>query len=249
MYLNFLLFTGGSQVAERMEQNGMLRPKGNVVAFPKYVVVSDKYMLPMLEQDDNLNSRKITQNRIQNSSVMDVKFERNALAKSRGTEFVKSYTPHWKSGFRFEKDVPCKSSFRYGFGIEHEIQSLRMRLLNTRIGTAPLLTRSVDNRGRAMNNASENVNRTRKPKSRRAMTCVNLKFPASHYPVTITPSPPSTPKYCFQRTVFSAQLSNARIRNRTQTGLRRCKQKTTKGFTTGKSRLGVSYDRRYLKNQ
>ena len=232
-----------------MQQNGILPPKGNGVAFPKYIVVSDKYMLPMLEQDDNLNSRKITQNRIQNSSVMDVKFERNALAKSRGTEFVKSYTPHRKSGFRLEKDVPCKSSFRYGFGIEYEIQSLRMRLLNTRIGTAPLLTRSVDNRGRAMNNASENVNRTRKPKSRRAMTCVNLKFPASHYPVTITPSPPSTPKYCFQRTVFSAQLSNARIRNRTQTGLRRCKQKTTKGFTTGKSRLGVSYDRRYLKNQ
>ena len=211
MYLNFLLFTGGSEVAERMQQNGMLRPKGNVVAFPKYVVVSDKFMLPMLEPDDNLTSRKITQNRIQNSSVMDVKFERNGVATSRGTEVCKKLHSPLEKRFRLEKDVPCKSSFRYGFGIEHEIQSLRMLLLNTRIGTAPL---PVDNRGRAMNNASENVNRTRKPKSGRAMTCVNLKFPASHDRVTITPSPPSTPKYCFQRTLFSAQLSNARIRNR-----------------------------------
>ena len=57
---------------------------------------------------------------------MDVKFGRNGVARSRETEFVRNCTPRWRSGFKLEKEVPCKSSFRYGFGIEHEIQLLRM---------------------------------------------------------------------------------------------------------------------------
>ena len=193
----------------------------------------------MLEQDDNLISRKIPHIRMQNTYV---KFECSGVAGPRETDFIRSYTPRWKSGFKLEKEVPCKSSFRYGFGIEHEVHSLRMRLLNTRIGTAPL-TRSADNRRRAMNKASENVNKTYKTKSRRAMTCVNLKFPPSHDLTTITPSLSSTPKYVFQRTVFSAQLSNTnQIRNNTETDFQiwRRKQKTTKGFTTCNPGLRVS---------
>ena len=237
MYLNFLSFTGGSRVAERTEQNDTPRQKGNIVAFPKYVVVSDKYKLPMLEQDDNLISRKIPHIRMQNTYG---KFECSGVAGPRETDFIRSYTSRWKSGFKLEKEMPCKSSFRYGFGIEHEVHSLRMRLLNTRIGTAPL-TRSADDRRRAMNKASENANKTCTTKSRRAMTCVNLKFPASHDPATIIPSPSSTPKYVFQRTVFSAQLSNTnQIRDNSETDFRRRKQKTTKGFTTCNPGLRVS---------
>ena len=194
-----LFYTGVHKVAAD-GQNCKNQKTTNVVAFPKYVVVSDKYKLPVLGQCDNLSTTNFsTSNGLDDKvlfSPVEVKLSGTSIERPVEPE-LGSCTLRWQNGFPLGR-VRCKSSPRYGFGIEHEIQSLRRRLLNTRVTTAPLASKRPQRQHKA---TMINEKGHGEAKSKRAVTCINLSLP-QRLETTKSHSPPPPRNYPYNETFY-----------------------------------------------
>ena len=221
-----------------------------MITFPKYVVVCNRFKFPVLEQDDVITPRNhqpgnspgttgptpasaegttrktspITRTRDQICSP--------GVSAARGT----SYTPRLGSGYVTEIGTRSKSTPRYGFGIENEIQAVEKRLNSARIAAAPTRVNKYPKK-------TDNITTIKKVTPKRAVTCINIKFSSSktksHSPLSV-----SFPSFAYDNfsSISTEIYSPCRIKyrsERTKAAVTKpMREMVTNGFT--KDNPGVS---------